>query len=100
MPFLPQDNTLIVFGETGTHMSNDVSSLWRWRLTGAGKKLLALLVAAILARLLLAPAHGFVIDLQDHVEWGLLVDHHFLHVYSLSSGKPFYALPNYPPLAM
>jgi Gpi18-like mannosyltransferase len=73
---------------------------WQWARGKEWRGLIAVLGGALLIRLLLAPYHGFVIDLQDYVTWGLLVDHHFLHIYSLSSGAPVYALPNYPPLAM
>ena len=81
-------------------MSTYLRQSWQWANSTERRGLLAVLGGALLIRLLLAPYHGFVIDVQDYVTWGLLVDHHFLHIYSLSSGAPVYALPNYPPLAM
>ena len=81
-------------------MSTYLRHSWQWARGKERRSPLAVLGGALLIRLLLAPYHGFVIDLQDYATWGLLVDHHFLHIYSLSSGAPVYALPNYPPLAM
>ncbi|HEU5200996.1 MAG TPA: glycosyltransferase family 39 protein [Ktedonobacterales bacterium] len=81
-------------------MSTYLRHSWQWASSKERRGLIAVLGGALLVRLLVAPYHGFVIDLQDYVTWGLLVDHHFLHIYSLSSGAPVYALPNYPPLAM
>lgn len=81
-------------------MGKRLRQSWQQASFASGHSLIVVLGGASLIRLLLAPYHGFVTDLQDYVNWGLLVDHHFLHVYSLSSGEPFYALPNYPPLGM
>lgn len=77
-----------------------------WRRTTDGKTLLALLAAALLIRLVLAPFHGFFHDLQAYVTWGRLLDHHFLHFYTVASttdvvnATRYGYLPNYPPLTV
>ena len=78
----------------------------KWRRTRDGKALLALLAAALVVRLALAPFHGFFYDLQAYVTWGRLLDHHFLHFYSIASttdvanATRYGYLPNYPPLTV
>lgn len=77
-----------------------------WLHTHDGKSLTGLLAAALLVRLLIAPFHGFFYDLQAYVTWGRLLDHHFLHFYSVASttdvvnATRYGYLPNYPPLTV
>lgn len=79
-----------------------VRRLGRWCRTREGRVFLGLLTAALLVRGVLAPYHGFDTDLQDYVDWGLVMDRHFWHFYAVASAgnQPFYLIPNYPPLSM
>lgn len=72
--------------------------VWQWCGTPEGKKFVALLALALLARLLLAPFFGEHHDLQDYVNWGVLFDQHPLGFYALASGWGVFEAPNYPPL--
>ena len=78
----------------------------KWLRTRDGKSLIPLLAVALIVRLLIAPFHGFFYDLQAYVTWGRLLDHHFLHFYSVASttdvvnATRYGYLPNYPPLTV
>ena len=61
--------------------------LLRWSRTSAVLRFCALLVLALLLRLLLAPVRGFGGDLQAFVDWGVWFDRHPLQVYSSSPAK-------------
>lgn len=83
-----------------------MAQLRGWAHARDGKALLALMVGALLIRLVIAPFHGFFYDLQAYVTWGRLLDHHFFHFYSVASttdvvnATRYGYLPNYPPLTV
>ncbi|HEX6798544.1 MAG TPA: glycosyltransferase 87 family protein, partial [Ktedonobacterales bacterium] len=63
-----------------------------------GAAFFALLIAAALVRLVLAPLPGYFGDLQLYVTWGTLFDRHILDFYS--AGAHVIPQPNYPPLTI
>jgi dolichyl-phosphate-mannose-protein mannosyltransferase len=87
-------------GETATGLIGGqvaFKRLRQWCMTMEGKRFLILFTLALLVRLILAPFHGFFGDVQNFVDWGVFLDHHFLNFYSVRGTN---AIPDYPPLAM
>jgi Gpi18-like mannosyltransferase len=77
------------------------AALLRWARTREGARFFALLGAALLLRLAIAPLTLFTLDLRVYVTWGEYLLHHPLHPYSFGGAGPdWYYVPDYPPLAM
>jgi hypothetical protein len=77
------------------------ATLLHWARTGEGARFFALLGAALLLRLVIAPLTMFTMDLRAYATWGELLLHHPLNPYSVGGANPDWDyIPVYPPLAM
>jgi dolichyl-phosphate-mannose-protein mannosyltransferase len=74
--------------------------LLRWARTREGVRFLALLAAALLLRLVIAPLVIITGDIAAYGRWGDLALHHFFEVYSVGASNPDWVYwPGYEPLA-
>jgi hypothetical protein len=85
----------------GDRAGQAFATLLRWARTREGAWFFALLGAALLLRLVMAPRILFTADLRAYAFWGELLLHHPLDAYSVGGADPqVYNVPIYPPLAM
>ncbi len=78
-----------------------VARLKGWLVTSEGKRFSALLVAAVIVRVVLSFVLRVSPDLQAYETWGELILGHFLHPYTYGiKSSSVWLFPTYPPLTM